>query len=254
MKTIEQEENAASEKLFPDLKDHLSYVNDVYVLAFKVQESIGGKRIADISDIARAQFMILMRITDFLRCIQLLSIKGYPEQAGTLAGSIFELAHTAVFFSRSPEKAKDWLQAQSIRQQAPRSIPGMNLKGLVKANCEHEGGGDRTEAEYRVYQQLCWMKHSLPKMQDMRVEADGVSLIFGPHIDESAISHAWFSLEHAGRLTELVIALLIHEFGTDETMTILQVVGEKRDALTKRGVERFGDENPFVNDPGVPAR
>ncbi len=78
MKSIQQEEGAASDKLFPEFRDHLNYANDVYNLAFKVQESIAGKRIADIPDIARAQFIILMRITDFLRCIQLLSIKGYP--------------------------------------------------------------------------------------------------------------------------------------------------------------------------------
>jgi hypothetical protein len=254
MKSIQQEEEAASDKLIPEIGEHLNYANDVYNLAFKVQKFIDGHRITDVPDIARAQFMILIRITDFLRCIQLLSIKGYPEQAGTLAASIFELAHTATFFSRSPEKAKEWIHAQSIRQQAPRNIPGMNLKDLVKANCEHEGGADRAEAQYQVYQQLCWMKHSLPKMQDMRVELGGIRLIFGPHIDERAISHAWFSLEHAGRLAELVISLLIHEFGTAETIALLQDVGERRAALTIRGIERFGDENPFVNDPGLPAR
>ena len=34
--------------------------------------------------------MILMRITDFLRSIRFLVINGYPEQACTLASSIFE--------------------------------------------------------------------------------------------------------------------------------------------------------------------
>jgi hypothetical protein len=32
------------------------------------------------------------------------------------------------------------------------------------------------------------MKHSLPKMQDMRVEEDGVSLIFGPHTPRTPTS------------------------------------------------------------------
>ncbi len=113
MTSILEAENAASEKLFPDLKEHLNYANDAYNLAFKVQTAIAGKRLADISDVTRGQLMILMRITDFLRCIQLLAIKGYPEQAGTLAASIFELAHTAVFFVYVPEKATEWLQATS---------------------------------------------------------------------------------------------------------------------------------------------
>jgi hypothetical protein len=248
--TTEQEEDAASKRLFPDLKDHLKYVNDAYNLAFKIQESIGGKKIADISDTARAQFMILMRITDFLRGIQLLTVKGYPEQAGTLVASVFELAHTALYFSHSAEKAKDWLQATSIRQQAPRDILGLNWRDLVTTNCERGGGAEQANAEYQVYQQLCWMKHSLPKMQDMRVGVDGVGLIFGPHTDERALNHAWFSLEHAGRLTELVVALLMGDHGTEETSARLKALGEKRAVLTKLAIERFGQDNPFLNDPG----
>jgi hypothetical protein len=82
-------------------------------------------------------------------------------------------------------------------------------------------------------------------MQDMRVEADGVSLIFGPYADERAINHAWFSLEHAGRLTELVISLLIDEFGTDETRNALRSLAERRAVLHKRAIERFGQDSPF---------
>jgi hypothetical protein len=198
--------------------------------------------------------MILMRITDFLRCIQLLTIKGYPEQAGTLAASIFELAHTAVFFAQSPEKATEWRQATSIRQQAPREIPGINWRKVVRSNCERAGAPGNVEAEYQVYQQLCWMKHSLRKMQDIRIESGGVfSLIFGPYTDERAISHAWFALEHAGRLTEFVVSHLMEQFGTVEMKVALQELGEKRAALKRRGIERFGDENPFANDPGLPS-
>ena len=58
--SIQAIEARASETLFPELREHLSYVNDSYNLAFKVQESMGEKRIADISNEARAQFMILM--------------------------------------------------------------------------------------------------------------------------------------------------------------------------------------------------
>jgi hypothetical protein len=59
------------------------------------------------------------------------------------------------------------------------------------------------------------------------VDQDGVSLIFGPHTDERALSHAWFSMEHAGRLTEFVIALLMGEFGSEETREDLRVLAQK---------------------------
>lgn len=245
MISVQEAEEQAAVKVFPDLKAHVQYVNDAYNLAFSIQAAIDGKRLADISDVARAQFMILMRITDFLRCIQLLTVKCYPEQAGTLAASIFELTHTAVLFSRSPGEARDWLRAHSIKLQVPRKLFGTNWKELVKANCHSFGAGDAAEREYQVYEQLCWMKHSLPKMQDMRVENDGVSLIFGPHTDERALSHAWFSMEHAGRLTEFVIALLIGEFGNDETRAALKALAVRNAELRKLAIARFGHENPF---------
>jgi hypothetical protein len=243
--SVQQAEEQAAVEVFPDLKAHVQYVNDVYNLAFRIQAAIDGRRLADISDVARAQFVILMRITDVLRCIQLLAVKCYPEQAGTLAASIFELTHTVVLFSRSPDDAKEWLRAHSIKLQVPRELFGTNWKELVKANCEHLGAGDRATAEYQVYEQLCWMKHSLPKMQDMRVEEGGVSLIFGPHTDERALSHAWFSMEHAGRLTAFVIALLITDFGNDETRAALHALAVRNAELRELAIARFGQENPF---------
>lgn len=252
MSTVQQAEDQATHKVWPDLQGHVNYLSEVYTLAFGIQKAIGGKRIADIPDVARAQLMILMRITDFLRCIQLLAIKCYPEQAGTLAASIFELTHTAVLFSRSPGEATRWLRANSIRQQVPRKLFGANWKDLVRANCEHYGAADRADLEYQVYEQLCWMKHSLPKMQDMRVEEGGVCLIFGPHTDERALSHAWFSMEHAGRLTEFVIALLINDFGTDETRATLHALTASNAKLREKALARFGQLSPF-DEPANPA-
>lgn len=242
---MQQAEDQATEKVWPDLQAHVNYLSEVYTLAFRVQSAISGKRIADIPDVARAQLMILMRITDFLRCIQLLAVKCYPEQAGTLAASIFELTHTAVLFSRSSGEAAQWLRANSIRHQVPRKLFGATWKELVRANCEHYGEADRAELEYQVYEQLCWMKHSLPKMQDMRVEEDGVSLVFGPHTDERALSHAWFSIEHAGRLTEFVIALLMNYLGTEETRATLQALTAWNAKLREKAIARFGRVSPF---------
>lgn len=245
MPSVQEDEERAMEMLWPELQEHVNYLSEVYTLAFKIQNSIAGKRIGDIPDVVRAQLMILMRITDFVRCIQLLVVKCYPEQAGTLAASVFELAHTAVLFSRSLDEAKAWLLSNSIKEQVPRDLFGMNWRALVKANCEHYGEAGRAEAEYQVYEQLCWMKHSLPKMQDMRVEEEGVSLIFGPHTDERAISHAWFAMEHAGRLTEFVVSMLMQTLGTEETRSALEALTAKRQDLFKKAIARFGGQNPF---------
>ena len=95
------------------------------------------------------------------------------------------------------------------------------------------------------------MKHSLPKMQNMRVEEDGVSLIFGPHTDDRAVSHAWFAMEHAGRLTEFVASLLMQSLGTEEKKSVLNDFTAKRQELLNEAIARFGGQNPF-NEPARP--
>ena len=142
---------------------------------------------------------------------------------------------------------------QVQKQQVPRDLFGTNWRALVKANCEHYGEAGRAEVEYQVYEQLCWMKHSLPKMQDMRVEEDGVSLIFGPHTDERAVSHAWFAMEHAGRLTEIVASLLMQSLGTEETKSALKELTAKRQELFNKAIARFDGQNPF-DEPARPKR
>jgi hypothetical protein len=79
----------------------------------------------------------------------------------------------------------------------------------------------------------------------MRVEEDGVCLIFGPHTDERALSHAWFAMEHAGRLTEFVTALLMDKLGTEETRATLQTLAAKNAELRNLAIARFGQESPF---------
>lgn len=239
-------ENEASEKIFPELHEHLNYLNDVYNLAFAVRMRLDGRKISDIPDVMRAQFMILMRLTDFLRCIQLLCVKGYPEQAGTLAASVFELGHTAAFFEHSAAKAAAWLNSRSIKEHMPRAVLGVTWKYVVQQNLERLGDGTGAVDEYQVYSQLCWMKHSLPKMQDMRVQSDGVSLIFGPYTDERSISHVWFSMEHAGRLTEMVVHILAMKFGDLELSKALNAVTQARESLRLKAIDRFGDVNPLL--------
>lgn len=240
-----EEEN--SEKIWPEIQDHLNYLNEVYNLCFAVQFAMNGKNVSEFSKVYYAQMIILIRITDFIRCIQLLTIKGYPEQAGTLAASIFELAHTAVHFSYNQNATEKWLSANSISEQI-RNIIGLNWEQLVKANVEHFGGGDHKN-EYRVYKQLCWLKHSLPKMQVMIREDDGVRFNFGPYSDERSISHSWFSMEHAGRLTEFLLSLL--DSPSEISSLIkghLDKVTQMRNVLHERAKERFGTDNPFEPD------
>jgi hypothetical protein len=129
----------------------------------------------------------------------------------------------------------------------PKGVLGTNWREVVRLNTKDSGDVTVAEREYQVYIQLCWMKHSLPKMQDMRVESDGkVGLIFGPYSDERSINHAWFSMEHGGRLTEMVIGLLAAKHGDSLLSAALSAVTQTRDSLRQCAIARFGDDNPFL--------
>jgi hypothetical protein len=160
--SVNAHEDEASEKIFPDIQEHVNYLNDVYNLCFAIQLKLGGTPIHALEDYFRAQLMILMRITDFLRPVILLCAKGYPEQAATLTASIFELAHTAVVFSYKPEAAKQWLESDDLTEKVPQLFKFNNWKCVVKENCKQSGNPDMAEHEYYIYKQLCWMKHSHP--------------------------------------------------------------------------------------------
>ncbi len=242
--SIQYREDINSAEIWPDIQGHVNYLNDVYNLCFSIQYKMNGKKASDFSRQFYAQMMILMRITDFLRSIQLMTVKGYPEQAGTLAASIFELAHTSVLFSYDEEAANNWLSATSVQDQIKKVLK-MNWEEVVRKNIK-QLNGSHTESEYRVYRQLCWLKHSLPKMQTLIKQEEGVTLNFGPYKDERSINHAWFSMEHAGRLTELTIDKLC---APDEIKKYIQEqlppLTHTRIMLREKAKKRFGTVNPF---------
>ncbi len=252
--SIEQLEAKALEKNFPEIKDHIDYLDSIYNLCFKTQQMLHDKKIKEISDLLRAQMMILMRITDFLRSMFHLIIKGYPEQAGTLAASIFELAHTALSFSKYPNAVTEWLKSDSIHDEMPKllkiALEGKNFvqyyPQLIKKNYENAGHLEHYKKEYRIYKQLCWMKHSLPKMQDIIIRAGNAEFQVGPYTNERSINHAWFSIEHGGRLAEFVIDCVLKSGeGDDSLLNELQETGKIRENLNKKALERFGSDDPF---------
>ncbi|UEM25422.1 hypothetical protein JL100_036505 (plasmid) [Skermanella mucosa] len=149
------------------------------------------------------------------------------------------------FFSYVPEKAQEWIEADTIEYDMPWKLGCGSWKGLIKANYSHAGQAGKFESEYQVYQQLCWMKHSLPKMQDMKMKEGQAIAIYGPHDDERSINHAWFSLEHAGRLTELIISLLLNNLKDAAIEKKLNLLSEQRQALRQKAIQRFGRKNPF---------
>ncbi len=243
--SVEWQEEQATQKILPEIKEHLDYLHDVYNLCFETQKLIHNRPLQDISDTIRAQMMILMRITDFLRCIEFSVFKGYPEQAGTLAASIFELAHTAIYFLHTPDVATKWLKSNSIKDEMPWFIDERAYKNIVIKNCEYFENKNH-DAEWKVYKQFCWLKHSLPKMQEMIKEKDGLRFQFGPYTDERSINHAWFSVHHAARLAEFLLFYISDSFENgDSIKERLKILKVKRDKLDEKAKNRWGTDDPF---------
>ncbi|CDZ76122.1 hypothetical protein BN59_00388 [Legionella massiliensis] len=241
--SIEYQEREAAKEILPELNEHLDYSTKIYNSCFSIQRFLDGKTINDVGQLLRSQMMILMRITDFLRCIQHIVILGYPEQACTLAASIFELSHTAVYFSYDNAAMLKWLASSDGEKNMPKLIGIDTYKKLVEHNCQKVGVP--SEPEVSVYRQLCWMKHSHPIMQDIQINNDKAKFLIGPFTDERSISHAWFAIEQSGRLTEMLISHIVFPKGllSDSDLNVkrqmLLDLTNMRDRLNKKAQARF---------------
>lgn len=196
-------ENEAQKVNIPKLKLHLHYLNNVYNYCFEIQHSLDRKSPKKTGELLNAQMILLMRVTDFLRCIYLNIVIGYPEQAGTLASSVFELVHTGIYFKYVPEVINKWWNGNNEKRM-PQLIGKNTYKDLVEHNCNKMEG--QVNDEWRIYKELCWMKHSHPVMHDVLIENDLMRFQIGPYTDERALGNAKFILVQSGRLTEMFIS------------------------------------------------
>lgn len=200
--SVQYQESEAYNKNFPKLKDHLEYFECLYNFCFELHYMLNQKSFKDAGELLNGQMMILMRITDFLRCIGEDITKGYPEQAGTLAASIFELAHTGIYFFFEPEAVKKWFGG-SKEDKMPKLIGKGTYKELVEFNCSKFNLDGNYEVQ--LYKELCWMKHSHPVMQDILINVHA-QFVIGPYTDERAIHNSKLIIEQSGRLTEFLIS------------------------------------------------
>lgn len=243
--SVDWQENIASKKILPDIQEHLDYLVKVYNFCFDIQSILDKKTYGEVGSELMAQMIILMRITDFLRNILFAIIRGYPDQAGTLGSSIFELAHTSAYFLHNPEAAIKWLASDGANENMPNLIGVSSYKQLVEYNYALKNMESNSHLEYKVYRQLCWMKYSHPAMQDVALVDAKFQFLIGPHTDERSIKHAWFSIYHSGRLAELTIGNLCTLSDMEVVQTKLEMLAKIRDDLDKKTVARFGSIDLF---------
>ena len=246
-----QKEEFASDKIWPEVQDHINYLSTVYTLCFAFSSITNNQTVTRNNPVFIAKIMILMRISDFIRSIQLLVSMAYPEQAATLTASIFELAHTGASFSYLEGTAEKWLTANSIENRMPNLL-GNNIKSwkdLIKNNVAHFGS-DNYIYEYQVYEQLCWMKHSHPIIQGLIFKDNYAKFQVGPYSDENSIRYAWFSMNHAGRLASFFMFTLLKGYPDiySHLNDVFDQVSTIGFTLDKKGKERFPEASPFKTE------
>ncbi len=183
------------------IEKYLDYIDHIYNDCFKIIRIPNDKKNRDINpniiEKIEAIKKIFYVITNFFRSIQFSIGKGYPSQAGSLACSIFELVHTSIYILNNPNSARLWQSCNSADIWMPSYImekkhkkrkKNPSWKDLIEINCTNGG----IEEGYEIYNKLCMMKHSHPKILPSEP---------GPYFDSKFINHAWFSTYYAGKPT-----------------------------------------------------
>lgn len=247
--SVEQDEQRARNLLHPQIIGHLNLANEVCSLIWRVDASFNDTRFQDMPEPLLVRLILLSRIADDLRVIQHLCLMGYSEQACALGATVFENAHTSVFIGTDDERADQWINHDDPKQSF------RPVRQMVKENVSRLAAGDKdiqVDAEYDVYTQLCWFKHTNPMVQDLRDpnfwELYG-TLRHSPDTSEQGVRQCWKVLEEVSRLGLFAaVETLDQDVPGDQRGEIAAMVEKMNpifDELHKRAKDRWGTSRPF---------
>jgi hypothetical protein len=187
---------------------------------------------------------LMARLSNDVHCASMLAVSGYPAQVVSLVASAFETAHCIVAIGDDDPAAEHWIEHEdpttpfmSIRELLRRSLTGSGVPANV------------LEAEYRVYRQLCMVKHANPLIQrQLGIEVEGAVTVFnGPDCSEESIRAIWFGLEHAARLASFAAVRFarVHLPGVHlDLVKRIEAVASHRKQLERRAKSRWGTADP----------
>lgn len=200
----------------------------------------------------RVSTVLMVRLSNDLRGVALLALRGYALQAAALAASMFETAYCLAYVGSDDERGKAWTQHDDPTQ------PFRRIKSLVEDVIRDIGLPDaatRSDAEYRVYRQLCLAKHSNPLVQQAHGHYDdGLAVVAmnGPDASDAAVRVARFALEHATRFTILALtSFLNHHVPPPSRAGLSEQVGTLSVAvstLARVAINEYGNEDPFPGE------
>lgn len=142
---------------------------------------------APYSEQLGAERLLLRRLGEELRGVELLAMKGHGYQAASAAANLFEQAHHLSAVIGDEELAKKF-----VNWADPHKSPFGKVKDAFKKSGKARGwGNDRAEEEYKTYGMLCGFKHNNPVFFRLLRMAGDTDLYLGRLSLSNAI---WFTL------------------------------------------------------------
>ncbi|MCC9609371.1 hypothetical protein LOC68_05545 [Blastopirellula sp. JC732] len=106
--------------------------------------------------------LLLRRLGEELRAVELLACNGHGFQSVSGAANLFEQSHFLTYVSNDDAKAEEFLNWTDLH----RSMD--SVKKVVETSGSKRGwNADRTEEEYQKYRFLCGFKHNNPRFQTL---------------------------------------------------------------------------------------
>ncbi len=207
---------------------------------------------AEVSTSRKVSTVLMMRLSNDLRGVALLGLRGYSLQAAALAASVFEVAHCVAYIGDDDSRADAW------GSHADPTKPVRSVRSLTEDVAKVFGADDPSktaDAPYRVYRQLCLAKHSNPLLQKHHghyVNDEAVVATNGPDASEESVRVTRFALEHATRFALLSLAVFLHHHVPEGRQSLLanrlRQVLQELNALAKAAIAEYGQENPFPGE------
>jgi hypothetical protein len=199
--TLDAREREAKRILFVALDGPQRLVCSTHVLIGEVAMRIYQREENKRRFAARVCIQLLSRASNDLRCASGVVDYGYPAQAATICGSMYEAALAAAYIGGDEDLAREWLRHDDPTKNFR---PTWELAAVI-------GNGDEeiTKDVYSVYRSLCVPKHVNPLAASrMGVEMiEGVPFLRnGPDTSEFALYVSWDALVEGCRAVASALA------------------------------------------------
>lgn len=254
IQSLDSTEKQVVEQLGPHLLEHQVLATDAFNLISILLAQVPEAPMKTIPKALGVAVKLMLRLSNDLRSVQILSSKGYSIQALAIAASMCEVAYTVAWVGADETRAQTWLDHENPTR------PVRDLRTMIRYGRAALGSPDPeedTKREYRVYVQLCWAKHASPvleKRYGIEVSADKVTIPHGPDASGDAIRAAWFALENAARFVEIVAASFFNNHAqtycsretADWLLASMESARGSRKKLEAKARARWGNQDdPF---------